>query len=59
MNKEYTDEERFQLDIPPDPPEPDPSNDPSWQQLAQAYIIEHGKKIKALEERVSNLEVEK
>lgn len=56
MSKKLSDEERFQLDIPPDPPDPDPSNDPTWQDLAQAYIIEHGEKIKALDARLTELE---
>lgn len=54
--KKLNDEERFQLDIPPDPPDPDPSNDPTWRQLAESYMTEHGEKIKVLDARLADLE---
>lgn len=55
MSRKLSDEERFQLDRPPDE-EPDPSNDPTWQELAESYIKEHDKRIKALEVHFADLE---
>lgn len=58
MSKKLSDEERFQLDLPPDDGEGygEPTRDPTWQELAQAYITEHGEKIKALDARLTELE---
>jgi len=57
MSKKLSDEERFQLDRPPEK-EPDYGEyrEPTWQELAESYIKEHGKEIKALDARLTDLE---